>query len=523
MKSKTLIRLSAWALAIVINLIIALIFFNVQGLDGGFQTQLSKGAEYADAGDYDRAIRHYLKAIDIAPESSVGYLNAADVYIRMNNPSEAIAVMERLIDTKPRSVESFEYLLELYQTYGASTEKQIQLLSTASTLFGDTNYAGRAGELKLLQSTVAVPLTDPAEGSYPSAVNITVTNYQNGDEVYYTTNGDTPTNFSSKYDHTKGISLRDGRTVLTMIRYNAEGGSSAAVAYSYSIGAGASSEELKAYTSRNGANIATGGIAVLGGSASYYSDLNKSGHLTGTRNGLLAEDKAAYLNLADGWIYYVNGSDNNRIYRIKTDGSDRTRLTDDAAGMLHLAGNRLFFQNRTEGGGLYSTALDGSGKRRITPDLAPSFMVYEGYVYYRNDSEGGALYRSSIDGFEQLALTGAATSCVTVYDGHVYYINSGADGRIYRIPTAGGTATAVTSASAAEYTIAGGNLFFRGDTQTGVYRCGASGGSVTKLTDDDGAKLSVVGSTIYFVNYSKGSKLYTMTTSGGSMTEVVAE
>lgn len=523
MKSKTLIKLSAWALAIVINLVIALVFFNVSGLDGGFQTQLNKGAEAAGAGDNDKALRHYLKAVDIAPDSPVGYLNAADVYIRMGRSGDAITIMEELIERKPRSVDSFEYLLQLYQDHGVSIEKQIALLSTATALFGDASYADRAGELKLLQSTVSAPLTEPAEGSYPGAVTIQVTNFQEGDEVYYTTNGDTPTKAATKYDHAKGITLRDGRTVLSMIRYNAQGNSSASVAYSYSIGSVASAEELKHYTSQNGPNIATGGIAVLGGSTTYFSDLNNAGRLTSSKGGTLGDDKAQYINLVDGYLYYVNGSDNNRIYRIKTDGSDRRLLVSDACGMLHAAGDRLFYQSRTEGGGLYSAALDGSGKKRITPDLAPSFTVYEGYVYYRNDSEGGALYRSSIDGFEQTALTTSAAACVTVYEGYVYYISSGDDGRVYRMSTQGGSASAVTTTGAAEFVLSGGTLFFRGDTQAGIYRCNASGGSVTKLTDDDGAKLSVTGGVLYFVNYTKGSKLYTMTTSGGSMLPVENE
>jgi hypothetical protein len=34
-------------------------------------------------------------------------------------------------------------------------------------------------------------------------------------------------------------------------------------------------------------------------------------------------------DLPEGWIYYSNFDDDNAIYRIRTDGSERTKLNDD--------------------------------------------------------------------------------------------------------------------------------------------------------------------------------------------------
>ncbi|NLT58825.1 MAG: DUF5050 domain-containing protein [Clostridiales bacterium] len=520
MKSKTWIKLTAWVAAIVLNLVIALVYFNVSGLDGGFQTQLTKGSEYAAQGDYDRAIKHFLKAIDIAPDSPVGYIQAADSYERTGQPQQAIALMETLIAKKPRSVESFEYLLRLYEENGAPIQKQIDLLSEAAMLFDSATYADRAGELLLQLSTVGPPVLSLEAGAYSTPQTVHVTNLADGDEVYYTTNGDTPVKTSTKYNPKNGISLKKGKTLVTLLRYSADGAASQPAAYLFTIGEGMTAEERGAYTAQNGNNLSNGGTVVFAGNNTYYSNLNKSGFLYSQSDGLLVEDKASYLNLSGGFIYYVNGSDGNRVYRVRVDGTERERVLSAVSGPLLLANDRLIFQNRSEDSSLYSATLSGGSLQRITPDLATSIAVYEGDVYYRNDSKGGALYRSSLDGIDHSELVGGACGGITVDGGYVYYISAGEDGRIYRVPTGGGTPEAVTGASASEFVLAGGNLYFRDAAQGGIYRCSTSGGSATRLTTVDGAKLNVSGSTLYFVNYADGSSHYTMSTSGGNLTKL---
>ena len=106
MKQKTIIKLTAWLLAIAINGLIVLVYLNVKGLDGGFLTQIEKGNTSAEAGDQEKALKHYLRAVSIAPESPLGYLNAAAAYVSLGDSDAAISLMEQYVATKPRSVES---------------------------------------------------------------------------------------------------------------------------------------------------------------------------------------------------------------------------------------------------------------------------------------------------------------------------------------------------------------------------------------------------------------------------------
>ena len=67
MKQKTFIKLTAWLLAIAINGLIVVVYLNVKGLDGGFLTQIEKGDASLESGDLESALKHYLKAVSIAP------------------------------------------------------------------------------------------------------------------------------------------------------------------------------------------------------------------------------------------------------------------------------------------------------------------------------------------------------------------------------------------------------------------------------------------------------------------------
>ena len=206
MRQKTFIKLTAWLLAIAINGLIVVVYLNVKGLDGGFLTQIEKGDASLESGDLESALKHYLKAVSIAPDSPLAYLNASATYVSLGDSESAMALMEEYLATSPHSVESYEYLLSLYEQNNVSPQKQFALLSEAALLFPDAAFADRAGELKLQLAEVDAPLLTPEPGSYEDTLKVTISNYEEGDEIFYTDNGDQPTRASTRYDPDKGIS-----------------------------------------------------------------------------------------------------------------------------------------------------------------------------------------------------------------------------------------------------------------------------------------------------------------------------
>lgn len=361
--------------------------------------------------------------------------------------------------------------------------------------------------MKLLLSAVAAPAATPAAGVYKDAQTVTISNLEDGDVVYYTTNGTDPDTACSKYNATKGITLKKGATTLKLLRCDVDGHQADIVSLSYYIGERLDEAALEGLTSQNGNSIVTDGQTLYLGTDTIYAakaGLYSQGH------GLLTSDVAESLSYANGYIYYVNTSDGDTLYRIDASGQNRQQILAVKCGMVHIAGDYIIFESKTDGSALYTASLDGSNQTCITNDRISMFTVFKGYIYCRNDSMSGSLYRYSLDGVESGKLADVRVSCINISDNFVYYMNMNDDGKIYRIAPDGGDASQVCPVEVSEFTMSGETIFYRGVAEKGIFRCGLMGEDTMQLTTDDGAKLSVAGNRLYFVNYSDGSALYSI-------------
>lgn len=137
-----------------------------------------------------------------------------------------------------------------------------------------------------------------------------------------------------------------------------------------------------------------------------------STRLGGTDLRIVSDDYIKYFYIKDGWIYYINESDAvgqkwsdneflenvgyggnypdypeqlwlyGRIYRMRLDGTERTRLTDEGAFNFYLYGDQIYYQDGQHHV-YYKANLDGSGKTLLEGDW---FRVWDGYGYYYTQS-----------------------------------------------------------------------------------------------------------------------------------------
>jgi hypothetical protein len=80
-------------------------------------------------------------------------------------------------------------------------------------------------------------------------------------------------------------------------------------------------------------------------------------------DGTVLSDPVRALSVVDGWIYYVN-IDVHRIYRVRTDGTGRERLSNTNSRMPNVSGGWLYYiegENVTSGtGNLRKMRVDGT-------------------------------------------------------------------------------------------------------------------------------------------------------------------
>jgi hypothetical protein len=161
------------------------------------------------------------------------------------------------------------------------------------------------------------------------------------------------------------------------------------------------------------------------------------------------------------WIYYVNDSDGYSIYKIRTDGSGRTKLNDDNSQYLNVVGDWIFYcnnigdkdvlgmMNYDQNYNIYKIRTDGSKRTQLNHKRSLNLIVVDGWIYYTQidlDDENitGNLYKIRTDGSEPTKLSDDIALFLNVVDDWIYYTNESDRHRIYKVRTDGSERTQLT-------------------------------------------------------------------------------
>lgn len=141
----------------------------------------------------------------------------------------------------------------------------------------------------------------------------------------------------------------------------------------------------------------------------------------GTGRELLLDERTSWVTVVDGWIYFVKGVLGS-ICRVRTDGSDLTQLNDDSSGDLFVCANGLYFLNYSEDQKIYKISLDGGKAVQVNDVETSFFIVADDQVYFRNEDDE-ALYAIKTDGSQLRLITegGNTFRSVNILDDWLYY------------------------------------------------------------------------------------------------------
>jgi len=155
-------------------------------------------------------------------------------------------------------------------------------------------------------------------------------------------------------------------------------------------------------------NIYNGGLFCEKDGIIYFSNDNDNGSLYMMKSDItdirkLHNDKAAYINVDENYIYYIravntketdSGSslpfNNTGIYRIKRNGTSQKLISSSPGSYIMLKGNHIYYQNYNVNKGLclYRNQIDGSLERLLIYDAAIPAAVINNRLYYcGNNSE----------------------------------------------------------------------------------------------------------------------------------------
>ncbi|WP_248927583.1 DUF5050 domain-containing protein [Paenibacillus hamazuiensis] len=186
-------------------------------------------------------------------------------------------------------------------------------------------------------------------------------------------------------------------------------------------------------------NITNGGLVAVQGDWIYANeDRNKL--IKFNKNGgeeiKLADDNAVSINIVGEWLYYVAAGSEGGIYKIKTDGTQRSRIVNapDAVSTIRVKDNSIYYVHRSfqdpegaTGGdhrpdGIRKMNIDGTGDELLVGGKINYYMALHGDKIYYLLEEGAAkhLYVMNLDGSGQTRLQDDVLR-MTVVDGWIYF------------------------------------------------------------------------------------------------------
>ncbi|HEY9058967.1 MAG TPA: stalk domain-containing protein [Pseudobacteroides sp.] len=208
-------------------------------------------------------------------------------------------------------------------------------------------------------------------------------------------------------------------------------------------------------------------------------------------------DKANQILLHGDWIYYINETDGNNIYKIKTDGTSRSKLGDGKANEIEIAGESIYYIKDNK---IWRMNLDGSNQSTVNSDVSALWVDIIGEtMYYKvfNYGIGGRLVKSDLNGNNRVDI------CSDEPAGFVHSSNGGAS-FWYRHN---------------EHIVGDWIYYINAYDQKSIYKIKTDGTERTKITadsvmDNNYPDINIVDNYIYYRNASDGDKLYRIKADG---------
>jgi serine/threonine protein kinase len=254
-------------------------------------------------------------------------------------------------------------------------------------------------------------------------------------------------------------------------------------------------------------NIDNAGIAAQQGDWVYYMNWSDNEYLykiqtDGTERTKLSSDPCSYINVVGDWIFYINGSDRDTVYKIRTNGKSRKKLNDDISFDISVAGDWIYYMNGSDNYTLYKMRTDGTKKTKLNSDESEDANIIGDWIYYKNCSDNGYLYKIQTDGTGRTKFNGDQAYNINVNGGWIYYRNvSEGNWNIYKIETDGTGKTKLNSDYNSDYINVVGDWIYYINTSDNrsIYKIRTDGTGRTKLNSDDSSFINVVGDWVYYI------------------------
>lgn len=221
------------------------------------------------------------------------------------------------------------------------------------------------------------------------------------------------------------------------------------------------------------------------------------------------------LNVVGEWIYYIDPDNQSSIYKVKTDGTGKTKVTMDSANQFIVVEDWIYYISPV---GIYRIKTDGSEQRPIIDGSIRSILfVKDNYIYYSNiDAKATGTQPDDYCSIYKVKFDGSGRSKIitdnvmqSIIDGDwIYYTNVSDNYNLYKSKIDGSSKTKILNMPVGTFNISNGYIYaiyFSGNQNINndiqnIYRLKTDGSNLKRLTNNAPDRLSSV-STVGPIHY----------------------
>ncbi len=310
-------------------------------------------------------------------------------------------------------------------------------------------------------------------------------------------------------------------------------------------------EDFRCGNSAN--NILGGGLATTDGEWLYYAleDTVQGFSIAkmkpdGSQRTIVTNDQAAFLNVLDEYLYYVSTrEDAYNIYRVHITSGEKTLITDDISHYVQVMGQYIYYVNISDENKPYRIKTDGSGKQKLSDRHCTFAVVSDGYVFFVENTVygihefeemetydeqiqvNGHLYRIRADGSGETKIKDKWIRWVAVQDKTLWCMDD--IGYMYTAPIDAPSASEYASRTFEQIGAFGGGYYYATDEYFDENDIELGRIEQYDLTTEEhryineehfALNMNIVGDYLFFKSHHKGDDVYYMKTDGSDVLPV---
>ena len=163
----------------------------------------------------------------------------------------------------------------------------------------------------------------------------------------------------------------------------------------------------------------------------------------GSDTQIVLDQSVGNLVVYGNWMYFLNHSENQRIYKAKVDGSELTKVSETEGIFAFSLDDEWLVYANGQGQTMVKVKLDGSEEQVVSAYSSTFLTTYEGWIYYGDDNTNVALSKVKLDGTENQKLITNFASHVHIVEDSIYYFD-GVEDAIMRMDVDGSNITKIS-------------------------------------------------------------------------------